>query len=100
MALSRSKLMAEGEEISLQECWKILGCAVVHQAIADWESNFEKLIDPKKATADNLRSVLDLESWLNSEMPEFYGVNGVLILHKLKKTEKYHYEEVMAKWKI
>ena len=71
-----------------QDCWKILGVAIVKQAVSDWK---EATRLQRNQSTDNIKAkelLKSAESFLRSEDVEFYsGCSGRTLLRKLRAGE-------------
>ena len=71
-----------------EERWRVLGTAIVKQAVFDWKEAIDKLSKPitekkQKEMSEQKRSA---ERFIASNMCEFYsGLNGKTLLRKLKE---------------
>ena len=66
--------------------WKMLGMAIVKQAILDWKESVLALSRPETASPEWLALKRDAEEFLNSSWCEFYSnLDGKTLLRKMKE---------------
>lgn len=65
--------------------WKMLGVAIVKQAVMDWKESTMKLAKPETASHEMLKLKRESEKWLESPWVEFYSdLDGRTLVRKLK----------------
>ena len=68
--------------------WKMLGVAIVKQAVFDWKNASMKLARPDTASQEMLKLKRESEKWLMSPWCEFYSdLDGKTLVRKLKAGE-------------
>lgn len=68
--------------------WKLLGAAIVKQAVIDWKESKMLLSKPDTMTAERLKLFRESERFLRSPQVEFYSqCDGPTLLRKLKDGE-------------
>lgn len=71
-----------------EERWRVLGVAIVKQAVFDWKEAIDKLSKPitEKKEKEMSKQKRSAERFISSNMCEFYsGLNGKTLLRKLKE---------------
>lgn len=71
-----------------EERWRVLGAAIVKQAVFDWKEAIDKLSKPitEKKEKEMSKQKRSAERFISSNMCEFYsGLNGKTLLRKLKE---------------
>ena len=71
-----------------EERWRVLGAAIVKQAVVDWKEAVDKLSKPitEKKEKEMSKQKRSAERFISSNMCEFYsGLNGKTLLRKLKE---------------
>ena len=71
-----------------EERWRVLGAAIVKQAVFDWKEAIDKLSKPitEKKEKEMSKQKRSAEHFISSNMCEFYsGLNGKTLLRKLKE---------------
>ena len=71
-----------------EERWRVLGAAIVKQAVFDWKEAVDKLSKPiaEKKEKEMSKQKRSAERFISSNMCEFYsGLNGKTLLRKLKE---------------
>ena len=71
-----------------EERWRVLGAAIVKQAVFDWKEAVDKLSKPitEKKEIEMSKQKKSAERFISSNMCEFYsGLNGKTLLRKLKE---------------
>ena len=71
-----------------EECWRVLGAAIVKQAVFDWKEAMDKLNKPitEKKEKEMNKQKRSAERFLSSPLCEFYsGLDGKILLKKLKE---------------
>ena len=68
--------------------WKLLGAAIVKQAVIDWKEATMLLSKPDTMSAEQLKRLRSAENFLRSPQVEFYSqCDGPTLLRKLKDGE-------------
>lgn len=70
-----------------EERWRMLGAAVVKQAVFDWKEAVDRLKKPitESKEKEMIKQKRSAEHFLSSNMCEFYsGLDGKTLLRKLK----------------
>lgn len=71
-----------------EERWRVLGAAIVKQAVFDWKEAIDNLSKPitEKKEKEMSKQKRSAERFISSNMCEFYsGLNGKTLLRKLKE---------------
>ena len=85
----RAKVMDPVGYLGPEERWKLLGVAIVRQAISDWKETIEIIQKQGDAPRDKLEQKNSAERFFLSNTCEFYcDIEGKTILHRLKEDAK------------
>ena len=81
-----TKIMDPVSFLGPEERWRVLGVAIVKQAVMDWREASLRLAKPETATK-NMKELKDsAEHFLSSNNCELYsGLDGKTLLRKLKE---------------
>lgn len=68
-----------------EERWRMLGVAIVKQAVLDWKESSIRLAHPETATKEMSEQKRSAEHFLSSDDCELYsGLDGRTMLRKMK----------------
>jgi len=77
---------AQPEYVGPEERWRLLGVAIVQQAVADWRDATRNLNNPKKSSMEMNKTRNSVEHFLRSPLVELYSdLDGRTILRMLKE---------------
>ena len=84
----RKKVMDFCYYLGPESRWKMLGVAIVKQAVLDWKDATMKLANPETASHEMLELKRESEKWLASPWVEYYSdLDGKTLVRKLKAGE-------------
>lgn len=83
-----TKIMDPVPYVGPEERWKLLGIAIVKQAVMDWREATLKLAKPETASLEMKTQKNSAEHFLCSNLVEFYsGLDGKTLIRKMKAGE-------------